>query len=207
MFSQRYWFAIVGIAILGTAGGTTRAGVVVDVRQVGSSVVTTASGTLDITDLTLFSNHATFTPGMTPTLGTIGDGPITATKVDVYSGISSTPPFGTGGLSWTTSASPNSDAISTVYFNNIYYLVVPHGYTSGSSLSASNTYANQTFSSLGLTPGTYTATWGNEAHADFFTVNVVPEPSTTILAAIGAGSVAAASLVSRKRRSPRLNIR
>jgi hypothetical protein len=67
-------------------------------------------------------------------------------------------------------------------------LFVPTGYVSGTALSATDTYSGQTFVSLGLTPGTYTWTWGTGANADSFKVQIgpaataVPEPSTAILA-------------------------
>ena len=66
---------------------------------------------------------------------------------------------------------------------------MPQYYVSGSVLSASDTWSGQTFASLGLTPGTYTWTWGSGADADFFTMNIegsaVPEPSSLLLASSG----------------------
>jgi hypothetical protein len=44
--------------------------------------------------------------------------------------------------------------------------VVPAGYTSGSALSETDTYAGKTFASMGLTPGTYVWKWGAFANAD-----------------------------------------
>ena len=56
------------------------------------------------------------------------------------------------------------------------------------SLSDSSTYANTTFASLGVTPGSYVYTW----QGDSFTVNVqgagaapIPEPSALALALVG----------------------
>jgi hypothetical protein len=54
-------------------------------------------------------------------------------------------------------------------------------------LSVTDTYANQTFSSLGLNPGTYTYTWGTGGpdHTLPVQVGTVPEPSTALVAAAG----------------------
>jgi hypothetical protein len=62
-------------------------------------------------------------------------------------------------------------------------LNLPNGYVSGSPLSATSTYTSQTFASLGLTPGTYTWTWGSGPTADSFTVQIgaVPEPTSSLL--------------------------
>jgi hypothetical protein len=74
-------------------------------------------------------------------------------------------------------------------------LFFPAPYVSGNSLNATDTYANTTISGLGLTPGTYTWTWGTGAHADSLTVQVgpgaptgAPEPSTALVAVIGAAA-------------------
>ena len=70
--------------------------------------------------------------------------------------------------------------------------IVPAGYTSGSSLTSSATWDNTTISKLGLTPGTYTWTWGSTTNgtADFIEVDIpsatgVPEPSTLTLLGLG----------------------
>lgn len=66
-------------------------------------------------------------------------------------------------------------------------LSVPLDYVSGSALSDSSTYYSQTFSSLGVRPGSYVWTWGSGATADSFTLDIgsVPEPSSALLFALG----------------------
>jgi hypothetical protein len=83
---------------------------------------------------------------------------------------------------------------------------IPHGYTSGHSLSSTATWNSQTFSSLGVTPGTYVWTWGTGAHADSFTLQVgpataMPEPASLTLLGIGAVGLAGYGW-RRRRRAP-----
>ena len=40
-------------------------------------------------------------------------------------------------------------------------LYVPLGYVSNTVINGSSTYANQTITGMGLTPGTYTWSWGS----------------------------------------------
>ena len=72
-------------------------------------------------------------------------------------------------------------------------LFVPENYVSGSLLIDSDTWSGQSFSSLGLTPGTYTWTWGSGADADSFTMNIgvapVPEPASLVMLGVGACGV------------------
>jgi hypothetical protein len=97
----------------------------------------------------------------------------------------------------------NSDAATgepTVLNGSANYICVPSGYLSGTALAGTTTWDNTTITGLGLTPGTYTWTWGTGPAADSFVVNVaaVPEPASLSLAAI-----AAATLLRRSRRTAR----
>jgi hypothetical protein len=73
---------------------------------------------------------------------------------------------------------------------------------------ASSTFNSQTLSSLLLTPGTYTISWGSNGNSDSITLNVgevgpsgeVPEPASAVIA----GVLLAASAV--RRRSKRVAV-
>ena len=70
-------------------------------------------------------------------------------------------------------------------------LYVPDAYVSGNPLDGSSTYTGFTFADLGLDVGTYVWSWGSGETADSFTLNVVPEPSTAALTALGLVGLAA----------------
>jgi hypothetical protein len=134
-----------------------------------------ASGSLNINDLVLVNPSAgPFGPGglgvTTATFlmgaNTIG---LNATQ---YSGFTTTPSnFGTSGGGTQTSSSGDIFGVIKQGPTAPYSLIVPVGYTTGAAISSSQTFTGQTFSSLGLVPGTYTYTWGAGANADL--INVV----------------------------------
>ena len=68
---------------------------------------------------------------------------------------------------------------------------LPYGY-SGGPLSGTMTFWGETFSSLGMDPGTYTWTLPN----DSVTLTIIPEPTTFTL--LGLGSLAL--VMGRRRR-------
>jgi hypothetical protein len=133
----------------------------VTIYESGSDVVMSVSGTIDLSGLTLVASGA----------GPFGGGGIgvnnatfilgaTGVTYDQYSGFTSNPSnFGTGGGGG--SSSSNGDIFGVITENNIppYMLLVPAGYTSGTQITGSQTFTGQTFSSLGLTVGTYTYIW------------------------------------------------
>jgi len=136
-----------------------------------------ASGSLNINDLTLVN----------PSAGPFGFGGLgvsTATflmgtngiNAAQYSGFTTTPPnFGPGGEGGSqTSVSGNIFGVIKQGPTVPYTLLVPVGYTTGTAISSSQTFNGQSFVSFGLTPGTYTYTWGSGANAD--SINVVVGP-------------------------------
>ena len=157
--------------------------------EVGSNVVMTASGTIDLDGLTLVESS------VGPFMGG-GIGPTSATFVmganggygKTYSGFTTTPSnFGTGGGAAPTSTSGDIFGIFTQGAPP-YLLIVPTGYTSGTNISSTQTFTGQTFSSLGLTAGTYTYTWGSGKSLSVVvggTPGPTPTPSSTAGAGVG----------------------
>ena len=181
---------IVGALALGPAmmfgGGLpappAQAAYTVTLQQQGSNVVATGAGTLDTTD---FGEGVSYTDQarMNPMSGSILTGPpVTDTNLGVLTQINEPTSFGVGAFENADSGS--GDLVGV--FEGVG-LVIPADYPSGSGLSSTVTWANQTFSSLGVTPGSYTWNWGSGAHSDFFQFNViesaaaVPEPASAVL--------------------------
>jgi hypothetical protein len=150
-------------------------------------VVASGSGTLDITDLTLMAGGPfTQVPLISPAGSTITVG--SQASIDIYSSIiGPVLPIGTGGTVGANSGSGDLFGVTDVQ------LEVPHGYTSGNSLSGTaiwNSPSDNTLALLGVTPGTYKYTWGSGEDADSFTLEVlnpVPVPAALPLLATGLG--------------------
>lgn len=166
MDSNGYWSSYVG-----ATGSTGATGFTVTLVESGSNVVMTASGSLNINDLTLLASS-------TGPFGSGGIGVNSATwlissggqSADQYTGFSSVPSnFGSG--SGGPASSITGDIIGIV-FNGAppYILTVPVGYTTGTPITASQTFSSQSFASMGLVEGSYTYAWGSGANADSLTV-------------------------------------
>jgi hypothetical protein len=185
---------IKGIASLGAAmliglsAPSVQAGYVVDLTQQGGNVVATGSGAIDLTGLSQDCNGCDNYSGyLIPNEGNRAQFVIGAEGViDGYGGATGPTNFGSGGF---TRASSNSGDIVGVLVRSFGdEIEVPTGYVSGNSLSdpSTSTYLNQTFASLGVTPGTYTWTWGSAAQDDSFTLVIgTPEPSTWAMMLLG----------------------
>ena len=179
-----------------------RAGIIITIEQVGNNVVASGSGTVNLTDLT-FVSEAGAVAAIGPDPAYIGMGPITTAPInylDAYQGLTGPATFGTTSSLETPVTSGSGDLFA---FNSAWdapplapTVFVPIGYTSGTELSATDTYSGQTFASLGLEPGMYSWTWGTGANADSFQVQIgpataVPEPSSAILAVFDAVALVA----------------
>ncbi len=170
---------------------------IVNATEIGGNVVFAGGGTFNLTDLTLQSGFALTGAGILPSSSflAVGANPNTLLPIDVYRSIVSPGAFGAGG---STSANLGlGDRFGVVGIFSGSELFVPDGYISGTLLSASNTYSGMTFASLGLTPGSYTWSWGSGANADSFILNIggapagVPESGSTAFSMLlGLGALA-----------------
>lgn len=169
--------------------GHAKATFIMTLEQVGTNVVATGSGSIDLTDLTALLWYAgpSYIGASSADLivGSAGIG------FDQYTGISGPTQFGTGGYFFASTGSGDQAGIEN---NAPGRVAVPHQYVSGTLLSSDATWDNTTLAALGVTPGTYTWTWGSGAHADSLTLDIVappslaPEPASLLL--IGGGMAA-----------------
>jgi hypothetical protein len=152
------------------------ADVVVYIYQSGSNVVSSYSGTIDLTGLTFDGNDGVTPAYIWGATATEVFGPTVAGE-PVYLGITGPTDFGDGAL--TEASSSTGDTFG--YGGLDQDLLLPTGYVSGSFISGTDIWDDTTIAGLGLTPGTYNYTWGTGADGSF-ALNVgiapVPEPSS-----------------------------
>lgn len=182
-------------ACLAISASPARAAYMVTFSQAGADVIASGGGTIDLDGLTLVTSGSTV-PQVAPTFATEATG--APGGVDEYSGASGPVSFGPGVITNATSGTGDLVGIQQLILQP-GFVFVPTGYASGAPLSDTATYAGQTFTTLGLTPGVYVYDFGSGANADTFTVAVaVPEPASLTLLS----SVVGLGLVARRRRRP-----
>jgi hypothetical protein len=173
-----------------SVGSKANAAYTVTFEQVGSDVVATGGGTIDLAGLT-FSTSGGSTAAVGPAIGLVSTGPTAEIPADIYSGFVGPSSFGPTPepvFPFATASSGSGGIVGVASQQDD--LFVPAGYTSGSSLSDTSTWSDTTIGGLGLTPGTYTWTWGSGLTADSFTLNIdaapVPEPASIAILGIPA---------------------
>ena len=176
-------FTSIGVAALAAAllGATVEAQAspyIVTLEEVGSNVVATGSGQLDLTGWGLQNSGSGLEPGwLWPVNGWIFTG--AGGSVDTYYQIPISGPaaFGSG-----NTADASSGSGDNVGLDHIGFLMVPVGYVTDTALLDSSTYSGKTLVSLGVTPGTYVWTWGLRPD-ESFTLEIVASLSQTPLPA------------------------
>ncbi len=202
--TTRIWTIVLLISFFASPAleSSVSAGVILTIQEAGSNVVETAAGTIDTASLVFGGDFQSFSE-VHPSTATVTVGPPALTLIPVYNGISGPSTMGSGSL--TAATTGTGDLISLN--GSLHDLGVPLGYVSGSPLVGTATLTGQTFASLGLTPGTYTYTWGTGPTADFFTVNVggqaVPEPASLLLVLIGSVGIFAHRQFGRRKTQKR----
>ena len=179
--------AVAALLLLAATPSRAHAAFTLTLIQVGLDVDVTGVGTLNTAAFTS-SFTGTTTPQLQASVANLYVGSPGSPNIiaDYGGGFKGPASFGTGGE---LTASSGTGGIAGVYGSGSYAgIVIPAGYVSGAALTDSAVFSNQTFATLGFTPGTYTYTWGTGANADSLTVtSVVPEPSTWALLGVGAG--------------------
>jgi hypothetical protein len=163
-------------------------------QQSGSDVIASGSGSFNTSVLSLLRIGSSFDhAAIQPNAKFAQVGPFLANESG-YGTLAIGPlNFGTGGLHTSTTGSGDFVSFQPNGRNDVPSLYVPEGYVSGRSLAGSATFPNSTFSSLGITPGTYTWTLTG---GDTFTINAsVPEPASIGLI------ICSCSLLMRRRRA------
>lgn len=128
------------------------AAVVTQFKQVGSDVVATLSGTLDLTGLTADTSlWFGGVPFISPANAAVASNTAGALLDLYYGSISGPASFGSGGV--TLADSRTGDSVSFRPFD--FGIFVPHLYVSGGSLNATMTFLGKTFADFGVTPGDY----------------------------------------------------
>jgi hypothetical protein len=178
---------------------TSRGEFIVTILQNGADVVATGSGSLNTTALTNLGVQTTvpIIGGATASLnvGKLID------MTNTFVNISGPTSFGTGVLFFATSGTgmqagvlPNSPNGNVLQLSTDYM---------GGQFTNSATWAGQTFTSLGLAPGTYEWTWGSGANFDDFVVQIgpspVPAPNSMVLAVTAIGVVGSWLGIRRRR--------
>jgi len=169
------YLGLTALAVLALgANGPAKAAYIVTLTEVGSTVVATGSGTIDLTDLTL-ANQASSGAFIVPSAGDILVGTAGGVNDDRYAGFTGPTSFGSGSLNDAASGTGERVGID----ETLDQLILQRGYTSGTFLSDTDTF-NGSFATIGLTPGTYVWTWGTGADADSFTLQIGPTTTTAV---------------------------
>jgi hypothetical protein len=180
---------IPGLLLLAAGTPSSRAGGILTAVESGGDVVMTGSGMLNLTAWSWGGGSTSSGAGVLAN-STIAVGP--TSPIDFYRnptnfiGPLSIGP-GTGNFNFATSGTGNHFGLEFAGGGQSPRIVVQTGYISGNPLSASATLTGKTLASLGMTPGSYTWSWGSGGNADSLKLNVGSTPTRPTLTLSKAG--------------------
>jgi hypothetical protein len=186
---------------LGSLAGGASGATLITFEETGGSVTATVSGTANLTDLSIQASRIPVSSAggssvyANPAFLGIGG----SSNFDAYATITGSISIGLGTTQFTATSSigdfvgiGNGTGTGT----NPVDLWLPSGYVSGDSLSGISSWSGESFASIGLSTGTYVWNWGAGASADTLTINVIPEPTSSMFLGLGA-----LGFVARRRRT------
>jgi hypothetical protein len=186
---------IVFVVTISALAENASAGIVAIAREVNGDVVFQGEGTIDTTaliaDQVLHSDGA----GINPLFGLRFQAEGTQFFTSFRGNITPLPDFGNPTSPVFAFAHSSSGDVIGIFqastatpFDN---LLLPSNYASGMPLSGTMTFTDATFQSLGLSEGTYVASWTTSSGVDTFLLRIVPEPSAFAIATLSLVSLAA----------------
>ncbi|WP_260597791.1 PEPxxWA-CTERM sorting domain-containing protein [Sphingomonas endolithica] len=179
---KRILAAALAAAVLPTSA---QAAIVININQVGTSIVATGSGSFDTTGLKTYSTNAQGGSFINAASGIVSVGD--SAPISIFTGLSG-PVLGyLQGPKFAALTAGDTFGLSQ-YLGAVY---LPTNYQSNALLNGSSTYFNSTLASLGLTAGQYVY----RSSADTVTLNIgavaaaVPEPATWAMMLLGFGVI------------------
>ncbi len=172
----------------------SRAAVTIHMQEVGSNVVATLSGAINsLPGAPTGSGGLGSFNGLRPSGPTMSfaftqvPGVFPVVQVNYYTATAY--PSNLGSSSTTLLQANSSTASTTMMFRNLTTsnIMIDQSYVLGTAVTGTLTWNNKTFSSLGVATGSYVWGWST----DSITLNVVPEPSSLSLVALGLGGLIA----------------
>lgn len=192
MFMKKLKAALVAAgAALSSVASTADAAIVIDITQVGSDIVVTGSGSFDTTGLARTVQGGTFSMGMNPSFGVVRFG--TGSTVGQISTYAVSGPAAFGTFATIDPYRLATTAVGDVFgiFGRDRHVILPLDYVSGSALSGKLTFANLSFSTLGLSAGTFVYSNARDSVAVNVGTAAVPEPASWAMMILGMGIVGA----------------
>lgn len=189
------WKKLAFCLCLGSAiSSASQAAITIHMAEVGSNVVATLSGAINsLPGAPTGSGGLGSYNGLRPSGPTMGfaftqvPGVFPVVQVNYYTATAY--PSNLGSSSTTLLQANSSTASTTMMFRNLTTsnIMIDQSYVLGTAVTGTLTWNNKTFSSLGVATGSYVWGWSS----DSITLNVVPEPSSLSLVALGLGGLIA----------------
>ncbi|MCU0987438.1 MAG: hypothetical protein MUC89_21300 [Acetobacteraceae bacterium] len=169
-----------------------QAAFVMTMQQVGNDVVASGSGSISDNS---FGLSLSVLPTVRSAVGWLVTGDRSG-GTTIRGGVSGPASFGTGNV---RVAPSSTTGVALGIFGNNGDFLLADSYVMGTPMTSGATWANATFASLGLTPGTYVWTWNTNS----YTLNIIePTPPTAVPAppALALFGLGLAGLLAARRR-------